>query len=336
MLRQKIILKMASLIILLLSIMSCQPTASPTPITLGDEIQDIRVQMVEPIKTTADVEQFPLPNCGGTDKLGQSLGMYASITKNVTVGGKATVTGGGEVAIPETAKLKLEIQVELAYQQAYESANSRLDTIEMSAAAGTHVVYTIVWEEQIFESIVQYSADGRVYEAPYSYKLRVPKIDRSYNVECSSNSGGATITPVPPTVTPVAPKPTPTPNTVAIQKCEEFGGTPVSLDSITNEHIEIWRKIGRTDTSGTARVIYCEIHQAPDFRGFVEGDNIPAGVIITADLGFNWDNMYPGSLERLVHDGGGWGVFLSLKPFVVQHADDLPNVIGGQYWFVSQ
>ncbi len=171
-------------------LVSCQPPASSTQSTQDNGIQDIRVQVVEPTRTTTKVEQFPLPNCGGTDRLAQSLGTYASANKSATVGGKATVTGGGEVGIPETTKLKLEIQVELAYQQTFESTNSRLDSIEMSAAAGTHVVYAIIWEEQTFNSIVQYSADGKVYEVPYTYKLSVPKIDKSYNVACSGNGAG--------------------------------------------------------------------------------------------------------------------------------------------------
>lgn len=122
----------------------------------------------------------------------------------------------------------------------------------------------------------------------------------------------------------------------ATQRCEEFRGTPIARDSITTDQIETWRQIGKTDRNETARVIYCEIQQVPNFEGFTEGDEIPSGVIITADLGFNWNSMYPESLERLVHDGGGWGVFLSLKSFEVQHADDLPNDVGGQYWVVSQ
>jgi hypothetical protein len=174
-------------------VVSCQPTPAPTQYIDNSEIQDVRVQTAEPIKNTSKVEQFPLPNCGGSDNLGQSLGTFASVSKSATVGGTATVTGGGEVAIPATAKLKLEIQVELAYQQTFESANSRLDTIEMSAAAGTHVVYTIVWEEQTFNSIVQYSSDGKVYEVPYTYVLSVPKIDKSYNVVCDETSETAAV-----------------------------------------------------------------------------------------------------------------------------------------------
>lgn len=242
MLSQQMLLKMV-ILSLSLFLISCQPPVSPpTPVAQENDIQDIHVQMAEPVKTTADVEQFPLPNCGGTDKLGQSLGMYASITKNVTVGGKATVTGGGEVAIPETAKLKLEIQVELAYQQAYESANSRLDSIEMSAAAGTHVVYTIVWEEQVFSSIVQYSADSQVYEAPYTYKLRIPKIDKSYNVECSNTPTSevqAINIPTPPILSPTS-----LPSVQSVQKI--FKNTLLyedTFDSSTGWNVEEGMKI---------------------------------------------------------------------------------------------
>lgn len=182
--------KIVLIIVLAFLVVSCQPTTSSTQITDNNEIQDIRVQVTEPTKITSKFEEFPLPNCGGSDKLAQSLGTLVSVSKSATVGTKATVTGGGEVAVPEMAKLKLEIQVELAYQQTFESANSRLDTIIMSAAAGTHVIYTIAWEEQTFNSIVQYSSDGKVYEVPYTYKLSVPKIDKSSNVICPGNGTG--------------------------------------------------------------------------------------------------------------------------------------------------
>lgn len=82
----------------------------------------------------------------------------------------------------------LEIQVEFAYQRSFESAYSRVDSIEMSASPSTHVVYSILWEEQSFTSIVQYSMDGKVYETPYMYRLSVPKIDTSYSIECPSNN----------------------------------------------------------------------------------------------------------------------------------------------------
>lgn len=179
-----------AIIISAVVLISCQPNFTSSSNGQNGDIQDIRVQVAEPTKTTSKVEQFPLPNCGGSDKLAQSLGTFASVSKSATVGTKAAVTGGGEVAVPETAKLKLEIQVEQAYQQTFESANSRLDTIVMSAAAGTHVVYTIVWEEQTFNSVVQYSSDGKVYEVPYTYVLSVPKIDKSYNVICDGNNTG--------------------------------------------------------------------------------------------------------------------------------------------------
>lgn len=240
---------------------ACQPTASPTQSTQGNGIQDIRVQVAEPIRTTTKVEQFPLPNCGGTDKLAQSLGTYASASKSATVGAKATTTGSGEVAIPETVKLKLEIQVEFAYQQTFESVNSRLDTIEMSAAAGTHVVYTIVWEEQTFNSIVQYSSDGKVYEAPYTYKLSIPKIDTSYNVACSSgdnagNDGSGNV--VPPTAVVIATSP-PSSSSSAVSLVSRISlGSDVPLAPLMKEILQSPSQVTQTQLENAVRHIQAE------------------------------------------------------------------------------
>lgn len=183
------------LFILTLTLVSCQMSTPSAQVAQDNDIQNIRVQMAEPVKTTADVEQFPLPNCGGTDKLVQSLGSYGAINRNVTIGVKATVKGGGEAGISEVTRLKLEAQVELAYQKAYDAANSRLDSIEMTASTGTHVIYTIIWEKQVFSSMVQYSVDDQVYEVPYIYELRVPKIDNSGQVTCPDSSSGNLNTP---------------------------------------------------------------------------------------------------------------------------------------------
>ena len=123
--------------------------------------------------------------------------------------------------------------------------------------------------------------------------------------------------------------------TIANQKCQEFGGTPKPANNITSAQISNWR-VGQVDKPTVGRIIYCEIHQIPGYVGFVEGDVIPENAIITADLGSNWDDQYPQSLERLAHEGGGWGVFLTLKSITVQHANDLLNNVGGQYWLVSR
>lgn len=147
------------------------------------------------------------------------------------------------------------------------------------------------------------------------------------------------------TSTPPAERAVPTPTTPtqitnplessATQRCLEFHGSPIARDRITLTEVSVWRQIGWTDKDETGRVIYCEIHQVPGFIGFTEGSKIPASAIITADLGFHWDSVYAGALERLVHEGGGWGVFMTLKEIEVQHASDLSSRVGGQYWLVS-
>jgi hypothetical protein len=257
--------KIVIAIVLATLVASCQPATPPTQTVGNDEIQDVRVQTAEPIKNISKVEQFPLPNCGGSDKLGQSLGTFASVSKSATVGAKATVTGGGEVAIPETAKLKLEIQVELAYQQTFQAANSRLDTIEMSAAAGTHVVYTIVWEEQTFNSIVQYSSEGKVYQVPYTYVLSVPKIDKSYSIACDESSETAAVaatqapsvqvvTKVPPVI--IVIQPTTAPPTA--MPPTEVPPTPTPILQITNFTVfanQAWQDTGITVNPGNVLTI---------------------------------------------------------------------------------
>ena len=196
---------------------SCQPVPTEQPENQNAQnnvVENIRVTTVQPSETLVKTETFPLPNCGGTGEIRQTLGSTASISKSVTLSGKAIVRGGGEAGIPEAIKLKLEIEIEAAYQKAYEAANSRLDTINMPAAAGTHVIYDIGWYEQAFSSIVQYSVDGQVYEAPYTYKLQAPKLENSRQVLCGTNTQSATNTNTPEPAVPTATlPPTIQPNT---------------------------------------------------------------------------------------------------------------------------
>lgn len=209
--------QLSVLIFISLFLGACQQTEQPSIQTAQNSaVENMRVTTVQPIVSLVKTEPFPLPNCGGTGEIHQTLGSTASITKGITVSGKATVNGGVEEQIPATVKLKLEIEIEAAYQKVYDSANSRLDTIDMPAAAKTHVIYDIGWYEQAFSSIVQYSSDGQIYEVPYTYKLQVPKIDNSHQIPCATSttspaSGNNINTPEPTTsVETATPQPTPT------------------------------------------------------------------------------------------------------------------------------
>jgi len=198
---------------------SNQPDTSgpiqPAPKDLGD-ISSIRVEQVQAVKTIlAPPESFPLPNCGGTGELSVSLGTQATVQRRVAIGAKATTSAGGEVEIPMTVKLKLEAEVELAYQQTYATTNSRLDTIQMKAAPGTEVVYEIEWEEQKFTSTVSYIIGGDAYTTAYTYILRVPKLKGSRPGTNCPSSIPPTLVPtntLPPTLVPTnTPPPTSTP-----------------------------------------------------------------------------------------------------------------------------
>ena len=89
-----LLLKIAFLLAVL-TLVSCQSMNLTPQAAQGNDLQDIRVNTAEPSRTTAKVEQFPLPNCGGTDKLAQTLGTYASASKSASVGAKAKIKGGG-------------------------------------------------------------------------------------------------------------------------------------------------------------------------------------------------------------------------------------------------
>lgn len=227
---------LSSVIILLLTLGACDNGDQTSD--LGD-VGDIRVEKAEAIKTIVGTEEFPFPNCGGTIDLSQSLGTQTTVKKGVTIGARATTSAGGEVTVLEVVKLKLEAQVELAYQQTYETASSRLDTIDMGAAPGTHVVYEVQWEEQKFASTVSYAIRGEVYKAPYTYILRIPKLGESYQLSCPSLPSTATVISGPPTPT-NTPIPEAIPLTPIPEACNILNAN-LEFDDISDWGIDSYR-----------------------------------------------------------------------------------------------
>jgi hypothetical protein len=189
--------------LLMLIVSSCQPAstiadvpqANPAPNSNSD-IQNINVKTVASQRTAGNKEEFPLPNCGGTGKLTQSLGTQVSVTKKIEMGTTVSVNGGGEVGISAAAKITLEAAIEAAYKQEYETANSRLDTIGMEAAPKTHVIYTIEWEKQEFSSVATSEFNREMVQTPYVFTMNVPKIAGSREEKCADIGEVIPATPV--------------------------------------------------------------------------------------------------------------------------------------------
>jgi hypothetical protein len=206
--------RISLLLITLSLVLTLSASCGPSP--TEESISDVSVEKADAVETIVGTEEFSLPNCGGTEVLEISLSSQTEIQRSVTIGAKATTSGGGEVGIPEFVKLKLEAEVELAYQETYNVENYRLDTAKMKAALGTHVIYVAEWRERKFESTVSYVMGDEVYRAPYTYALRVPKIVDSRRVSCETPTPPPVLTPPTgePTATPTAtvmPTDTPTP-----------------------------------------------------------------------------------------------------------------------------
>lgn len=183
--------KVSVLLFFLVSVVASCQRQGPVAISSGapGDIENIRVERAQPETISVGDEDFPLPNCGGTGKLTQTLGSQMGAEKQVSLDTTASALIGSEGTIPilQPVRLKLELEVESTYRQAYETAVSRLDSIGMEAAPGTHVIYVIDWEEQRYESSVLFDMEGNTYSVPYHYALRVPKIKDSYNRDCGTD-----------------------------------------------------------------------------------------------------------------------------------------------------
>jgi hypothetical protein len=187
----KAVCLLAAAMVLLLTLGACDiedllPWLKKTPTPVPGPSQ-VRVGQATMTETFLREEDISLPNCGGTEKLERSLASQANIQRSIAIGAKARTGTGAEVAIPAAVKLKLEAEVELAYQNVFSTANSRMDTIKMQAAPGTEVVYVVEWKERKFGSMISYAVGNDVYEVPYTYILHVPdlKPGGSYRKDCS-------------------------------------------------------------------------------------------------------------------------------------------------------
>jgi len=176
----------------------------------AEDISLVRVDTAIPSSKVVRTENISLPNCGGSSELTQTLGTVTTVQKSLSLGARAKGSAGAEVEIPETAKLRLEVEIEATYQQTFQTASSRLDTLVMKAAPKTHIVYIIEWEQLEYTSAVSFAMKGEVFQAPYTYTLVVPKLTSSDQVSCSGVSPEKTFTftPITPTLSPTS---TPTP-----------------------------------------------------------------------------------------------------------------------------
>ena len=246
------------LLVLVLSLMSCSPnevegifpTIEATPTSVIMEIENVRVDNPEfPEKrTVGNPENIELPNCFGSANLTRTLGTQTTITSTLNMGTTAKITGGGEVEIPAAAKLKLEVEVGKAYEETKQSATSRLDTAEMTAAPGTHIIYVIEWREIQYNSIVLFSSGSAMYTANYSYKLIVPDITANSAVPCPADTS-------------LVPTPIPTPQFQP--KAMARFPTDVELSNTLN----IWDFINEEDLYNPGTITYSvTISPKQDYR----------------------------------------------------------------------
>lgn len=170
-----------SLAVLILMLSACggrseEPTSDPGSRGRSDEASSIVVGQPDAATQVVGSEEIPLPNCGGSGPLRQTLGDSTTVRKGFQLGARATTGAGVEVSIPQTAKVQLQAEIEATYQRDFERADSRLDTIQMEAAPDSHVVYEIEWVETVYASDVSFIMHGESHQAPYNYSLTVPRL----------------------------------------------------------------------------------------------------------------------------------------------------------------
>jgi hypothetical protein len=150
----------------------------------GGEVKNIYVNQPRPQVSILETEDFPLINCGGSSDLTQTLGSLANVSDTSSIGTTAKASGG-EIQVSAAARLEIQAELTKAYQETLSGEQSRTDSILLSAKEGTHIVYKIQWEEYTYSSTISYDSGSEVYDVPYEYKIKIPKVAGSDQLSCN-------------------------------------------------------------------------------------------------------------------------------------------------------
>jgi hypothetical protein len=164
---------------------TAEPTATLEPTPTAEPTPGIRVALAEPVQHELDSAEVHMRNCGVWTEWREKLGSEFEIQSNVAIGPEATSATGAVVQLPEEIKAQLAAEVQSAYQQAYEAAKAKRDSIELVAGPNTDYIYIILWVENTYSSTVAFQMDSITYTVPYTYTLRVPKQAGFRELGCS-------------------------------------------------------------------------------------------------------------------------------------------------------
>ena len=145
----------------------------------------------------AEQEKVSLDNCNGTSVLSRLLSTELSVRKRVFIGSTAHLSytkvnrsgfiakgktwlvntinpAKGEIELSAEAKNDLIAEIELTFEAEYEEAKGRVDSVDMKAAPGSYIVYTIEWVQKKQEFEVNFSIGEKTYSTSYSYLITIP------------------------------------------------------------------------------------------------------------------------------------------------------------------
>jgi len=182
----------------------------------------------------------------------------------------------------------------------------------MTAAAGTHVVYEIGWYEQTFDSIVAYSSSGKVYEVPYTYKLRIPKIVNSYQIECPGDTSGSNVQLTsPPVIQPTSAQlPAPTANVQSYDCMTTVSASRPLVPHGTGE--SCWLQLV---DGGPAEIVFNDATQIT-YRTSTSGNDI---YFYIANVGGRLSDVVGGTIRPSRFVVFGYGGYEEVKNFEIKY-----------------
>ena len=116
-----------------------------------------------------------------------TLASEAPVRQRISIAEEATSVGTGTaIEIPADTLANLNVQIEGAYQQEYEQAVASTEQVEFNIPGHMIHMYKIIWNQQVFHSIVSFSIKNQAYTASYTYELEIPELDSATVMACTA------------------------------------------------------------------------------------------------------------------------------------------------------
>ena len=187
-------LQIVVLILFSLSLIGCsvftqeEPTSIAETLPPSSEIENIRVLEDGPVVKTEISQTKEFNQCASGAPMRATISSSQINSEEMQ---RELVLKGGldlEAGIPAVVTGKIQTAVEAHFARNISSTSGRYEEVSIEVPPNTKQEYTIIWEENRREGIVEYEVNGELLTSEYSYRLGIELISTNVrDVPCPSS-----------------------------------------------------------------------------------------------------------------------------------------------------